>query len=403
MVASLARLFGPSNLQLAEEVVQEALLKALRRWPFQGVPDNPAAWLHQVARNLALDRLRRDAAFRQDEAGLRTLTQPEAISPGDVAFRDEITDDQLRLIFLCCHPDLPREMRMALTLKTAAGFSVREIARAYLSKESAIAQRLVRAHREIRRRAIPFEMPGPDDLARRLESVLEVLYLVHNEGYAAHEGDQLARTDLCEEALRMATLLASHRTTNLPVTHALASLLCFQSSRLRARVDTQGELVLLERQDRGLWDRALVARGFSHLERAASGGQVTAYHLEAGIAAEHARAGSEEQTDWTAILELYDELIEITASPVAALNRAVALWRVSGPRAGLAAVDAIRNHPALTRYHLLHAVRGELLERMGNRAEAAGCYRFALSCPCSAPERRFLEGKLAVCLRGETG
>lgn len=394
MVALLARSFGPARLDLAEEVVQEALVQALRRWPFHGVPDNPSAWLYRVARNVALDRLKRDASFQGKEAALRETLATETL-PDEPFLEGEITDDQLRLIFLCCHPEIPRDGRVALTLKTVCGFSVPEIARAFLAPPPTVAQRLVRAQRRIRELGLPFEVPPPAELPRRLEAVLEVLYLTFNEGYGAHGGDDLVRADLCHEALRLVRHLAALPATEGPAVHALAALLHLQASRLPARVDEAGNLVLLHEQDRGHWDRAQIGRAFAHLERAAAGDAMSVYHLQAAIAAHHAAAPSAAATDWAAILELYDQLLALNPSPVVALNRAVALARVHGPRAGLEALDAIAGDPAVARYYLLGATRGELLLEAGEREQASAAYRQALECECSEPERRFLERKLA--------
>ncbi len=394
MVASLTRSFGPAHLALAEEVVQEALIQALKRWPF-GVPDQPVAWLYRVARNLALDRLRRHQRFRgKAEAVKQSMTPPEAEDDG-VFLAGEITDDQLRLIFLCCHPELGRDARVALTLKTVLGFSVREIARAFLSRESTVAQRLVRAQRRIKDRGIPFEVPGPQELPSRLDAVLEALYLAFNEGYGAHEGDRLVRADLCAEALRMVTQLALRTDTGRPAVHALAALLCFQASRLPARVDVDGDLRLLAEQDRSLWDQNLVRRAFGHFAYASEGNEFTTYHLEAAIAAHHSKAAGDEDTDWAAILDLYDQLLALNPSPIVALNRSVALSRVQGPEAGLAAVAEIEAHSALRDYYLLPATRADLFSRLGAVEQASDCYRQALARPCSEPERRFLERRLA--------
>lgn len=395
MVASLTRAFGPTHLGLVEEVVQESLVQALRLWPFQGIPDRPVAWLYRVARNQALDRLRRDSSFREKEGAVRQALAPPAVEEGSAGFKGEITDDQLRLVFLCCHPSLTRDARVALTLKTAAGFSAREIARAFLVKEATVAQRLVRAQRQIRERQLPFEMPHPEELADRLEAVLEVAYLIFNEGYSAHSGGDLVRTDLCREAMLLVDELSRLPVGDRPVVHAVASLLSFQASRLPARVDGEGNLVLLAEQDRGLWDRALIRRGFDHLELASAGEVITRFHVEAVIASHHAAAASDDQTDWPAILILYDQLLALNPSPVVALNRAVALAWVEGEEAALAALDEIAGHKALAGYYLLPATRAELWMRMGNAEEARTAFEAALECPCSEPERRFLERRLA--------
>ncbi len=391
MVASLTRAFGPAHLALAEEVVQDALLQALKRWPYHGVPDRPVAWLYRVARNQALDRLRRDSTFRGKEAAVREAMALRRSDETQAHFRGEITDDQLRLIFLCCHPVLARDARVALTLKTAVGFSAREISRAFLVKEAAVAQRMVRAQRLIRERRIPFEVPGPDELEERLEAVLEVVYLIFNEGYGAHQGDELVRADLCREALLLIGELSRLPVGDRPEVHALASLMNFQASRLPARLSSTGDLVRLAAQDRSLWDRSLIARGFAHLERAAEGPSVTEYHLQAAIASQHAIAESASETDWPAILSLYDQLVALNPSPVVALNRAVAVARVHGPEAGLQALEEIAEHKALRDYYLLPATKAELYLQAGNRELALGAYRDALRCACSEPERRFLE------------
>lgn len=402
LVASLVRSFGPAHLDLAEEVVQEALVRALKRWPFHGVPDEPAAWLHRVAKNLALDRLRRGRTFADKEPAIRQrLESNVGQAPDDVHLAGEIDDDQLRLIFLCSHPELPRDARVALTLKSVGGFSVPEIARAFLVGEATIAQRLVRAKRRIRELCLPFEVPKPSEIDRRRSSVLEVVYLMFNEGYAAHAGERLIRGDLVDEALRLVVELSRHAFTRSPAVDALAALLFFQASRLPARLDAAGDLVVLAEQDRGLWDRRLIARAFYHLERSAAGEVLSTYHVQATIAAHHAASPSSEATDWPAILALYDELLELDPSPVVALNRAVAVARCRGPRAGLEAVDRVADHPAIADYYLLPATRAELLADLGDIEAAAAAYRRALDGPVSVPERRFLERKLEALECGE--
>jgi len=399
MVASLTRTFGPAYLGLAEEVVQEALVQALKRWPFHGIPEKPEAWLYRVARNLAIDRLRRELSFRGKEIDIREslMREPSTVETSVFDGRDGgIEDDALRLVFLCCHPALPQDARVALTLKTVGGFSVPEIARAFLSAEATIAQRLVRAKARIRELGLPFELPVAPELEERLDAVLEVVYLTFNEGYAAHQCGDLVRSDVCAEALRLAALLSNYPSTNSPVVHALLALLLFQSSRLPARVDASGDLVLLADQDRSLWDSRLVERGFEALDRSARGTALSPYHVQAAIAAEHAGAARSEDTDWPGILDLYDQLLEINPSPVVALNRAVAVAEVQGPRAGLAALAEIEAHPALREYYLLPATRAELLARTGAKDEAAASYRAALELATSEPERRFLMKKLQV-------
>lgn len=429
IVAALSRSLGSGHLDLAEESVQEAMIEALRRWPFHGVPERPGGWLYRVARNRALDRLRRQTSFRDKEPEIRRSlladgpgegvpegsdprrtgssgTIPTAPSPDavrTVRFPGELTDDQLRLIFLCCHPELPPDARVTLTLKLACGFGVAEIARAFLDKESTVAQRLVRAKRTLRDRRMPVEVPAPAEIPARLDSVLEVLYLTFNEGYAASAGDEHVKADVCAEALRLTEELARLPGRLLedfrPPIHALAALLCFQASRTPARTDARGTIVLMEDQDRSLWDRALVVRGFAHLERSAAGPRVTHYHLEAAIASHHAAAPDWAATDWPAILGLYDRLLALHPSPVVALNRAVALAHARDPEAGLAALDEVEHDPearrTLSAYHLLPATRGTLLLQAGRPAEAARALRRALELCTSPAERRLLERRLA--------
>jgi len=391
MVGWLTRVFGAAHLSLAEEVVQDAMVKALQQWPYSGVPENPAGWLFQVARNGALDAIRREGVFR-DRADALAADLARTQLPDDDS-DDPLRDDELRLIFLCCHPVLPQDARVALSLKTACGFSVQEISRALLSREPAVAQRLVRAKRQLRDADVSLDLPTGRDLAGRLDSVLEVIYLLFNEGYSAHEGDDLVRLDLCGEALRLARLVADSPIASSPAAHALVSLLAFQAARLPARVDSAGELVLLENQDRTLWDTRLVTMGFQHLDRSAAGSVVSTYHLQAAIAAQHAGAPPD-ATPWRVILGMYDELLALNPSPVVALNRAVALSRVAGPGPALDAIARVEHEPPLANYYLLGAVKGRLLAELGDRAGAAAAFREALAHPCSGPERQFLQRRL---------
>lgn len=390
MVSTLTRIFGPENLQLAEDVVQEALIQALRTWPFRGVPEHPHAWLVQVARNRALDALRREANLVRKEEEIRGWTAAAVPEPGE----EGGLDDQLRMLFICCQPAVPREARVALTLKTVGGFGVAEIARAYLAKEPTIAQRLVRAKRRIQEVKPPFEVPPPAELPAALDSVLEALYLMFNEGYAAASGEELIRRDVCLEAVRLARLVADHPALEDPRAHALAALLLLQAARTPARVDSEGNLLLLPDQNRGLWDREMIAAGFAHLERSGRGEELSAYHLEAGIAASHAGAASPEATDWPYILRLYDALLTVKPTPVVALNRAVALAMVEGPEAGLAAIEPIADDPALAGYYPLPITQGELHARAGHPERAAECWRRALEMVCPEPVRRRVEERL---------
>jgi len=397
IVATLTRIFGSRHLDLAEDVVQDALLKALQQWPFKGVPENPAAWLTLVARNRALDLLRRDASLtskaeqlEQALPRLATVAAPSATAAPSAAEMD----DQLALILMCCHPALPLEYQIALTLKTACGFSTSEIARAFLTPQTTIAQRLVRAKRQIRDHNIIIDPPGADDLPERIDGVLRVIYLLFNEGYAATSGDDLVRADLCEEAMRLGTLVIEHSPLQLPAAHALLALMMLQAARLPARSLDDGSLAVLAEQNRQLWDRKLIGLGMRHFGASATGDTITTYHLQAEIAAVHATSPSESETDWPKLVELYDDLYKLEPTPIVLLNRAIAIARCHGPHAGLSALEEIDAHSSLRNYHLLPAVAAELWRQAGNNERAAEAYERALECPSSAPERAFLEDQL---------
>ena len=396
MVATLARALGPDHLDLVEEVVQDALVRALETWPYRGIPENPRGWLFQVARNRALDLLRRESSLTQKLAAL-----PIEVGSVSDASNDVLADDELAMVFMCCHPALPREAQVALTLKTVCAFSVNEIAAAFLAEPPTIAQRIVRAKRTIAERHIPLELPSQSLLRDRLEPVLEVLYLLFSEGYSAHEGEGLVRAELCNEAIRMGQLLANHWQTATPAVHALLSLMLLQASRLPARCDEDGSMLLLSEQNRSLWNRSMINAGMRHLDRAAEGDTITAYHVQAAIAACHANATSDADTDWRHILALYDQLIELTPTSVIALNRAVAVARVYGPEAGIREIERLRSDPALRRYYLLPAVLGGLWHEAGRYDEARNWYARALELPCNAAERRFLVNRLAKCLAND--
>lgn len=397
MVSHLTRLLGPAHLDLAEETVQEAMLRALQTWPFHGVPENAPAWLFRVAHNAAIDAVRRTRVMGEKaDAIVLELARAADTQPDDPGIEEQLRDDELRMIFMCCHPDIARESSVALSLKTVSGFSVREIARAFLAEEAAIAQRLVRAKSQIRERRLTLEMPRGSELNQRLASVLEVIYFLFNEGYAAHEGEDLIRQDLCGEALRLGRLVAGSSIAT-PQMHALVALMALQAARLSARVDETGDLVLLELQDWDRWDEHMIALGFHHFERSMSGDEVSEYHVQAAIAATYARARDAQSIDWPVILSLYDQLLSINASAVIRLNRAVVVSKVNGLAVALAAIALLEGDPKLRGYYLLPAVRGHLLFELGNAGEAAACFRAALECPCSEPERRFLRRKLAEC------
>ncbi len=400
VVASVARL--TRDIGLAEECAQDALVAALEHWPGAGVPDNPAAWLTRAAKNRALDHLRHRAQAAPKHAELASeldaqhaIREADFAESVDAALDDAIGDDVLALIFTACHPLFSAEARAALTLKVVGGLSVEEIARAYLKPTATIAQRIVRAKRTLAEARVPFETPRGDALTARLPSVLEVLYLIFNEGYAATAGDDWTRPALCEEAQRLGRVLAT-RLPDVADVHGLLALMEIQASRLAARVDAHGEPVLLLDQDRSRWDRLLIRRGLAALEHAqALPGPLGVYTLQAAIAACHARAAVAADTEWARIVALYDALAQTAPSPVVALNRAVAVGMAFGPAAGLEQVEALADEPALKDYHLLPAVRGDLLEKLDRVEEARAEFARAAELAQNARERALLLARAA--------
>jgi RNA polymerase sigma factor (sigma-70 family) len=400
MVATLTRMLGFENLQVAEDVVQDALLTAMRTWPFRGVPDNPSAWLIGVARNRALDVVRREQNFRSKEEAITLFLEQRSDAWSKRVlpqFDDEIRDDQLRMMFACCHPALPAEAQVVLTLRTLCGFDEKEIAAAFLTSTVAITKRLVRARQKIREAKIDLEIPVSTALGARLGAVLQTLYLLFNEGYKASHGDELVRTDLCEEAIRLATLLVEHPSGNEPKTHALLALMLFNAARLQARADAQGNLLLLAQQDRSLWDKQMIERGLMHLNHSAAGTDISEFHLEAGIASCHCTASSYEETDWRRILSLYDALIELNPSPVIALNRAVVVANVHGPEAGLSAIESITGRDVLDTFYLFHAVLGQFHFELKHFEEAARRFRQSAELTAATSEQTFLQNRLKEC------
>jgi RNA polymerase sigma factor (sigma-70 family) len=385
------------DVGVAEELAQDALVAALEHWPRDGIPDKPGAWLMTTAKHKALDHLRRgklrDAKLAEvgsDLEAQEALVVPDFVDALDAARQDDIGDDLLRLIFTACHPVLSTEARVALTLRLLGGLTTHEIARAYLVPEPTIAQRIVRAKRTLADAKVPYEVPHGEELAQRLASVLEVVYLVFNEGYTATAGSDWMRPELANEALRLGRMLAEIAPRE-PEVHGLLALMELQASRMGARTDSEGRPILLADQDRGRWDRLLVRRGLAALDRAHKlGGERGVYALQATIAACHARAASAQDTDWRRIAALYATLAEVAPSPVIELNRAVAVSMAEGPAAGLAIVERLRDDPALRRYQWLPSVRGDLLEKLGRRAEARKAFEEAAALAGNGRERELL-------------
>ena len=395
LIAGLARLVG--DIGIAEDLAQDALVAALEQWPASGVPDNPGAWLMATAKHRAIDHLRRGKMQERKHEHLGRELDERQVSPEAElaeAIDDHVGDDLLSLIFTACHPVLTTEARVALTLRLLGGLTTDEIARAFLVSKATIQQRIVRAKRTLAAAHVPFEVPRGAELAQRLESVLEVIYLIFNEGYSATAGDEWVRPALCEDALRLGRILAELATEE-PEVHGLVALMEIQASRFRARVGPSGEPILLLDQDRGRWDQLLIRRGLAALARAEGfGGTLGPYTLQAAIAACHARARTAEETDWTRIVALYDALAQLMPSPVVELNRAVALGMAFGPAAGLEIVDQLTSDPALAGYHLLPSVRGELLAKLGRFEEARAELARAAELTQNVRERNLLLKKM---------
>jgi RNA polymerase sigma factor (sigma-70 family) len=397
MVSYLTRIVGLGRLDLAEDVVQDTLCRALEIWSIHGLPDNPSAWLMRVARNRAIDILRRDEQFRYFTPELSYLLKLREDLPVEApAFEKEIQDDQLRMMFSCCHPELSIEAQVTLILKTLCGFSVSEIAHALLASSDAIEKRLSRARKLFRLSGTFAEIAGASEIRERLEAVYQAIYLLFNEGYHGSQSERTVREELCFEAIRLALLLSEHPEGDKPRTHAMLALLCFHAARLAGRMDDDGGLIQLELQDRSKWDRDLIARGFHFLEKASTGNELSEYHLEAGIAALHCAAPAYEKTEWTKILELYDALYQLKPSPVVALNRAVALGRALGPEEGLAELSKIPDTGNLKDYPFYPAAHGEFHLLAGRLAEAAKHFEKALKLARSRSETDFFERKLTA-------
>lgn len=408
LIAGLTRLVR--DVAVAEELAQDALIAALEHWPTEGVPDNPGAWLMATAKRRGLDELRRNKRVSRKHEELGYDLESDALAEREGRLRgieekldDQVGDDLLRLLFISCHPVLSMEARAALTLRLLGGLTTDEIARAFLVPEPTVAQRIVRAKRTLAEEHVPFEMPGREDLAARLSSVLSVIYLIFNEGYSATAGSDWMRPALCEDALRLGRILVG-LTPQEPEVHGLLALMELQASRSIARVAPDGQPILLLEQNRARWDQLLIRRGLAALDRAVElGGADGPYALQAAIAACHARAKTAAETDWMRIAALYGMLVERLPSPIIELNRAVAVSMAFGPAAGLRLVDALANEPALAEYHLLPAVRGDLLEKLGRHGEARSHFEQAASLTRNAREREVLIARAAACGGGDSG
>jgi len=398
MAAVLTRLLGFQNIELAEDIVQDALLKALNTWKYHGIPDNPSAWLYRTAKNKAIDLLRKQQVLKKIEGDLARELQSEwTLTPtvNQLFLENEIEDSQLQTIFACCHPAIPYESQIALTLKTLCGLSVSEIAHGFLTSEETIAKRLYRAKEKIRSEKIEIEVPTKL-LSQRLDAVLHTLYLLFNEGYNSSHPGFLLRQDLCAEAIRLAMLLTQNPKTNLPKVKALLALMCFQASRLDARLTDDGSIVLLKHQKRERWNRELISRGHDYLTSAASGDELSDYHLEAGIAACHAYAETFEQTDWSRILILYQALSAIKPGPIVNLNKAIVIGYVESPQRGIEELTKIKG---LEAHYLYQTAFGDFYRQLGETQRARSSYELALKLTSSNQEKKLIELKMATCIK----
>ncbi|HEV3142346.1 MAG TPA: sigma-70 family RNA polymerase sigma factor [Gemmataceae bacterium] len=397
LVAVLTRIFGWKNFDLVEDMVQSTLLEALEAWRVRGVPDNPAGWVHRVARNRILDALRRDE-IGQKALGHWAAAIPRHEEQLDDQFLDsEIEDSQLRMMFACCHPRLTRENQLALTLKALCGFGNAEIGHALLVSEETIKKRLQRATRDLIEHGIALETPAAPEFAPRLDSVHQVLYLLFNEGYSSSEGETAIRADLCEEAARLCHLLCSDPRFCSPATNALMALMLFHGARLESRLDQRGAVLLMEEQDRSMWDQALIQRALEYLAKSAEGNAISVFHLEAAIAYHHCTAKSYSETDWPGILRLYDALLALHRSPVYLLNRAIVVAEIVGPQAGIQALEEAGQEPALRHYHLIDATLGELYRRAGDFTHARRYLEAARRKTASPFDHEIIDRRLAQC------
>lgn len=393
MVSVLCRLFGFERIDMIEDAVQDSMIAALRKWPFAGMPENPTAWLTQTAKNRLIDKLRRDNRSQSSDEDFDIADPSDALP---VFFSSELSEDQLRMIFACCHPSIPPDSQVALTLKIVGGFSVAEIAAAYLANEETVAKLLTRAKSRLRSAGVSLEIPSGIELSERLDAVLRVLYLMFNEGYSASGGHALIRTDLCFEAVRLAEKTAQHPVTGSPKVHALASLFLFQAARLSTRTDSSGELLLLADQNRSMWNAEMLARGLEHFRLSATGDELSDYHIEAEIASLHALAPDYESTDWRRILEGYDLLLSRRFSPVVALNRVVCIGEIFGSMRALDDLSGLAENYLMTSFNLFHVTRGHFLAEVNQTSGALASYERALKLTSNETVKRFISGKIEM-------
>lgn len=397
MVSVLSRLLGLGNMEMAQDIVQDTLLQAMNTWGFNGIPDNPQGWLYRVAKNKAIDFLRRQKKFREIRPQYAYLLESEySLTPTvrNLFLHNEIQDSQLRMMFACCHPAIPGESQVALTLKTLCGLSINEIARAFLTNDETISKRIYRAKEKIKIEKIEMDVPPADELSHRLDAVLKSLYLLFNEGYNSSHPDQLIREDLCEEAIRLCLILSQQPLTDRPVTRALLALMYFQSSRLHARLDDNGNIILLKHQDRSKWSLPLIQKGFDFIDAAAEPFEVSTYHLEAAIASLHAAAPSFERTDWKSIYHLYEMLYQLQPNPVVAMNKAIAsAYAISKQKA----LEELQQITGLEQHHLYYASIGEMYFDLEQRENAKAFFEKALRLTNSQTEKQLLREKIGLC------
>ncbi len=397
MVSVLSRLLGLQNIETAHDIVQDTLLQAMNTWGYNGIPDNPPAWLYRVAKNKAIDFLRRQKKFKEISPQYAYLVESEySLAPTvySLFLENEIQDSQLRMMFACCHPSIPEESQVAMALKTLCGLNVNEIAKAFLTNDETISKRIYRAKEKIKGEKIELDVPGSNELQERLDAVLKSLYLLFNEGYNSSHPEQLIREDLCEEAMRLCLLLTQHPLTAYPRSKALLSLMCFQTSRLKARLDDKGNIILLKHQDRSKWDLLLIQRGFDYLDEAAEPFEISSYHFEAAIASLHAAAPSFEQTDWKSIYQLYELLYQQQPNPIIAMNKAIAsAYAISKQKA----LEELQEIKGLEKYYLYHTSIGEIYYEMLNKKQAKKHYEEALQLTTSHQEQQLLKNKIMSC------